>query len=860
MNKFSDFNIESSYSTDDDVVSFYNKILSCSKTYDRVSAYFTFGFFNYISKGLSNFITNGGTIRMVLSTQVDLKTLSEMRAGLEMREQNPNEYLNITKMAKINFSELDEDVSILAYLIATNKLEVKFAFKGFGIEHQKYAIVEDFYGNKLLTIGSNNSTEAAVGLNKESFAINCNWDEPGKRELNNIVKYSKEFEKYWENDVDGFVVVPLPEFLKTELINKIDNKVFGENASERAFVRISIDELKVIRVQSNVPLLKIMSQYRFKLLKGLIETSTEYLIVFKPLEAIKDIVYVKDLIELLCKENNLPLIISNELSKFLDKFFFDLTELSSLGKTLKSDTFLSSSTDFRSFCDETNKLVMRKLTIPQLKASYHIVKMRRSMNFSVPGSGKTASVLGAFQFLKKSQYIKRIVVIGPLNCFKSWKDEYKTVIGIEPSEEATTIIDIHSLETIQVQSTVLRYDFSKASLILINFDILPKIANFLEPLIDGDSMIVFDEIHRIKNYQSAKSPAAKKIVRNAKYRVALTGTPLPNGYKDLLNMFSLLFDEYTTEYFSMDADSLSKADKSFEETGIESSKINDLIYPFYVRLTKEDLDVPPANDDNLVRIITSDDEKNLYAKVINEQGGSFSKIVRLTEIACIPGRVEKGLDDDETEKEFSDDDYEIYNDHIFDKLGFCDNKMTSKISKFLEMSKAIDSKAIVWCLYTDTIKKVAHLLSERGDTVAIIYGNTPIEERSDIIDRFNNSDEIKYLVTNPNTMAESVSLHKKCHTAYYLEINYNLAQFLQSKDRIHRLGLPEGTKTNYYIFMNEYGEGKYASIDEVIYRRLMVKNRRMMRAIEKGNFFVDNKVDPKEYDEILEELKGGTNK
>ena len=54
------------------------------------------------------------------------------------------------------------------------------------------------------------------------------------------------------------------------------------------------------------------------------------------------------------------------------------------------------------------------------------------------------------------------------------------------------------------------------------------------------------------------------------------------------------------------------------------------------------------------------------------------------------------------------------------------------------------------------------------------------------------------LVTNPQTLAESVSLHSVCHDAVYFEYSYNLVHLLQSKDRIHRLGLPDDQKTRYY--------------------------------------------------------------
>ena len=61
--------------------------------------------------------------------------------------------------------------------------------------------------------------------------------------------------------------------------------------------------------------------------------------------------------------------------------------------------------------------------------------------------------------------------------------------------------------------------------------------------------------------------------------------------------------------------------------------------------------------------------------------------------------------------------------------------------------------------------------------------------------------EIQVLITNPHTMAESVSLHKQCHDAVYFEYSFNLTHMLQSRDRINRLGLPEQQYTQYHYLL-----------------------------------------------------------
>lgn len=92
-----------------------------------------------------------------------------------------------------------------------------------------------------------------------------------------------------------------------------------------------------------------------------------------------------------------------------------------------------------------------------------------------------------------------------------------------------------------------------------------------------------------------------------------------------------------------------------------------------------------------------------------------------------------------------------------------------------------------------------------------------------------------FLITNPHTLAESVSLHSVCHDAIYFEYGYNLVHLLQSKDRIHRLGLPDGQYTQYY-FMQTFYPSKTDdwSLDKKIYDRLSEKEATMLEAIDKG--------------------------
>ena len=109
-----------------------------------------------------------------------------------------------------------------------------------------------------------------------------------------------------------------------------------------------------------------------------------------------------------------------------------------------------------------------------------------------------------------------------------------------------------------------------------------------------------------------------------------------------------------------------------------------------------------------------------------------------------------------------------------------------------------------------------------------------MEQRQTLIDDFRNN-KIDVLITNPHTLAESVSLHSVCHDAIYFEYSFNLVHLLQSKDRIHRLGLNDDQYTQYYFiedYYNSKNEKQSISVDHQIYLRLKEKEQTMLDAIE----------------------------
>lgn len=801
------------YSSNDDIENFYNETLSRAVIYQRVSAYFDSKLFNFISKGVLGLLNNKGKMQIVLSTELNDDVIDQIKSGYTEREL-ASKVLQSISIDK-NKGLIDK-INDLSFLISIGLLDVKIAIKEVGILHEKYGLIRDSEGNTILFSGSNNETEAAIHHNYESFETTLSWDNSEWSQRKIRIRESS-FSKLWNNQVDNLMVIDASDFVLSEFKNLIEEVVIPKKSGKVLVLDFNQDSLVL---KTNFDILSTIDRFQFKSIRRALKKESENCYLFTININVEDLVTIKELF--LKYENTFSyrFFISKVVQQYIDDKYLDLDELSRRGVFIKSASIISDE-EFIKFSAEVNGLLKRPLREAQTVSSYHIVKLKKVMNFSVPGSGKTATILGAYEYLRQHNEIDQLFVVGPINCFKAWREEYLEVIRNSTKYD---VLNLHDTDGRIDKLYYLSKDFRKARIVLINFESIGSIADDLVNLINNRTMVVFDEVHRIKNPKGVYYYYANKLVKQTRFKVALTGTPLPNGYEDLHNVFELLYQEYSKTYFGFTQDKLKILMSRYKELGIEDKNVNNLIYPFYTRVSKNDLGVKPPEPDHLILVDVNMEENEAYSSVFEDKSmGSLEKIVRLMRIGS-------------GDNYFSKDIIQTYQ-------GIKEDESKDSIMMFLpsKLAKAIDviselvlrgHNVLVWGVFIKTIDTIEYYLSQKIDSKSIgkIYG--AVENRDDIINDFNNpSGNIKVLITNPHTLAESVSLHKNCHHAVYLELNYNLSQYLQSKDRIHRLGISKEQETNYYILINNYS---LPSIDMRVYESLQVKAEVMYSAIDSG--------------------------
>ena len=117
---------------------------------------------------------------------------------------------------------------------------------------------------------------------------------------------------------------------------------------------------------------------------------------------------------------------------------------------------------------------------------------------------------------------------------------------------------------------------------------------------------------------------------------------------------------------------------------------------------------------------------------------------------------------------------------------------------------------VVWSYFVGTLTRIGEECSRQGIHGKTIWGGTPTGEdagdasRAAIIQEFTDfKSSLDVLIANPAACAESISLHKTCGHAIYYDLSYNCAQYLQSLDRIHRVGGSETRTARYRFLMYE---------------------------------------------------------
>ena len=462
----------------------------------------------------------------------------------------------------------------------------------------------------------------------------------------------------------------------------------------------------------------------------------------------------------------------------------------------------------------------RSLTINQLNNLKKISHLPGAATFSVPGAGKTTEAL-AFFFVNATD-IDRLLVVAPKNAFSAWDEQLDACMG----ENYGKFVRLRGGEA--AIQTALQ---TNPRFMLITYDQLSRVKNTIVSLLSSGNIYMFlDESHRIKGGKQIKrADAILEMAHLPKRKLIMSGTPMPQSPKDLVSQFSFL---YPTK-------------------DVTDTTVIDLIQPIFVRTTKGQLGIPKL-DHRVVQVPMTQLQREIYKTLKSEVRRQLNPVLSDSsryELRRIGKCVMKVMEFVSNPSLLSND-----MDYAFDRrvgalLLESDGPKIDYVCRRARQLAAEGKKVLIWSSFVQNVELIALRLSDLG--AEFIHGGVDAGDESDFdtregkIKRFHTDDTCKVLVANPAACSEGISLHKVCQYAIYLDRSFNAAHYMQSEDRIHRLGLSPDAKPQIEFVECE------DSIDQVVRTRLELKVKTMAQALEDSSLSVE--ISSVDYDEEAED-------
>jgi len=409
----------------------------------------------------------------------------------------------------------------------------------------------------------------------------------------------------------------------------------------------------------------------------------------------------------------------------------------------------------------------------QVEAIEFIASRENIPLFDEQGLGKTKIVIEALCNNMEQGIIDGVLVICKKHLIDNWKDEIEThsylkyiVLRGRPNEKGMKFMGYSHFYLINYESVIGE---------------LKRLKMFLKI---RDMAIVLDESHRIKNPNGKTTKAILELREFAKKRIIITGTPM-SDYKEFEKTYSVTLK---------DCDLASNEERF--------SDLRDILLSSSIRRLKDDvLELPEkVYIDKYVQMegqqerIYTQVKKELYIEVTNMDGERIidesrdllKRLLRLVQIASNPFLIDKAYN--ETPAKF----------YLLDGL----------VKDILGRKE----KLIVWSSFVENIRILRKRYKEYGSL--LLYGGVPIEQRNKIVKQFIKDDQSRVLIANPAAAKEGLTL-TSANNAIYVDRNFNMVDYLQSQDRIHRLSQTKECKIYKLIADNTIDE----YIDEIVYKK-----------------------------------------
>lgn len=397
----------------------------------------------------------------------------------------------------------------------------------------------------------------------------------------------------------------------------------------------------------------------------------------------------------------------------------------------------------------------------QKQTSEFLITNRKAFCFNEQGTGKTASVIWAVDYLMQRGLVNRVLVICPLSIMKSaWQNDlFKFAIH-------RTVTVAYGAAQKRKQLINMGADF-----VIINFDGVGIVKK--EIIAGGFDLIVVDEASAYKNAQTDRWKDLRDLTKVIKGLWMLTGTPAAQSPADAYGLAKLVNPNGVPQFFSMFRDSVMLKMGMYRWIPKPTAQhtVHKALQPA-IRFEKADcLDLPPVTFVDRDAPLTPQQlkyyrilKKQMLIEASGEEITAVNAAVQINKLLQIAGGA-------------------VYSDNG----EIIEFDVSNRLNVVQEVIEESSHKVLVFVPFTHTIELLQKHLAKSNITCDVINGSVSVNKRADIVRQFQDSPDPKVLIIQPKAASHGLTLTAANTIIWYAPCT-SVETYLQANARIDRPG------------------------------------------------------------------------
>ena len=385
----------------------------------------------------------------------------------------------------------------------------------------------------------------------------------------------------------------------------------------------------------------------------------------------------------------------------------------------------------------------------------------RAFCFNEQGTGKTASAIWASDYLLEEGYINRVLIICPVSIMQAaWQsDLFKFAVHRH--------VDVAYGDRKKRKAII----EGGAEYIIINYDGVSVVEEELTK--GGFDLVIIDEANAYKNSRTDRFKTLLRVITPDTWIWMMTGTPAAQSPLDAYGLAKLCVPANTPRLYTMYRDMVMYQMSRFKwiPKPQAQSVVHNLLQPA-IRFEKKDcIDLPDVTHTSRFTPLTPQQKK--YYKELKQQMliqavgedvsavNAAAQLTKLLQISC--GAV------------------------YTDNKNVIEFDVSNRLSTLLEVIEEASHKVLVFVPFTHTSHLIHSFLTKNGVTSEIISGEVSVTKRTDIFKKFQETDNPRVLLIQPQAAAHGVTLTAANVIVWYAPVT-SIETYLQANARIDRPG------------------------------------------------------------------------